>query len=202
MARPALVFMRARKPNCCLRVRLEGWYVRFIKLANGGERLGGFRRASTPNPTPLKIPDQRGTISTPRRDFSGWQEAMPVLTIRSMARNILGGDLEPCCYEPVTGFFRDGYCHTGPGDSGVHTVCAVMTKEFLKYSFEQGNDLSTPRPDMQFPGLKPGDRWCLCASRWTEAFDAGMAPKIRLESTHASTLEFANIEDLKACAAE
>lgn len=127
---------------------------------------------------------------------------MPALTIRSMARNILGGDLEPCCYEPITGFFRDGYCHTGPGDSGVHTVCAVMTKEFLKYSFEQGNDLSTPRPDMQFPGLKPGDRWCLCASRWKEAFDAGMAPKIRLESTHASTLEFANIEDLKACAAE
>jgi uncharacterized protein (DUF2237 family) len=115
-----------------------------------------------------------------------------------MARNILGGDLEPCCYEPITGFFRDGYCHTGPGDSGVHTVCAVMTKEFLKYSFEQGNDLSTPRPEFGFPGLKVGDRWCLCAKRWGEAFEAGVSPPVVLEATHMAALEFVDLEDLKA----
>ena len=118
-----------------------------------------------------------------------------------MARNVLGGDLEPCCYEPLTGYYRDGYCHTGHGDTGVHTVCAVMTDEFLKFSREQGNDLSTPRPEYEFPGLKAGDKWCLCASRWKDAYDAGMAPKVILEATHASTLEFATIEELKASAA-
>lgn len=119
-----------------------------------------------------------------------------------MARNVLGSDLESCCYEPLTGYYRDGFCHTGHGDTGVHTVCAVMTDEFLEFSREQGNDLSTPRPEYEFPGLKAGDRWCLCASRWKDAYDAGMAPKIVLKSTHASTLEFASIEELKACAAE
>lgn len=118
-----------------------------------------------------------------------------------MARNVLGGDLEPCCYEPLTGYYRDGYCHTGHGDTGVHTVCAVMTDEFLKFSLEQGNDLSTPRPEHEFPGLKAGDKWCLCASRWKDAYDAGMAPRVILEATHASTLEFASIEELKASAA-
>ena len=115
--------------------------------------------------------------------------------------NVLGTQLQTCSTQPMTGFFRNGCCDTGPMDQGVHTVCAVMTEEFLKFSFEQGNDLTTPRPDFEFPGLKPGDRWCLCASRWKEAYDAGMAPKIVLEATHASTLEFANIEELKACAA-
>ena len=119
-----------------------------------------------------------------------------------MARSVLGNDLEPCCYEPLTGYYRDGFCHTGSGDSGVHTVCAVMTDAFLKFSREQGNDLSTPRPEYEFPGLTAGDRWCLCASRWKDAYDAGMAPKVVLESTHASTLEFASIEELKSCAAE
>lgn len=117
-----------------------------------------------------------------------------------MARNVLGKDLEPCCYEPLTGYYRDGFCHTGAGDSGVHTVCAVMSDAFLKFSREQGNDLSTPRPEYEFPGLTAGDRWCLCASRWKEAYDAGMAPKVVLESTHASTLEFASIEELTSCA--
>ena len=117
-----------------------------------------------------------------------------------MARNVLGNDLEPCCYEPLTGYYRDGFCHTGAGDSGVHTVCAVMSEAFLKFSCEQGNDLSTPRPEYEFPGLTAGDRWCLCASRWKEAYDAGMAPKVVLESTHASTLEFASIEELTSCA--
>lgn len=118
----------------------------------------------------------------------------------SMARNVLGNDLEPCCYEPLTGYYRDGFCQTGAGDSGVHTVCAVMSDAFLKFSRDQGNDLSTPRPEYEFPGLNAGDRWCLCASRWKEAYDAGMAPKVVLESTHASTLEFASIEELTSCA--
>ena len=117
-----------------------------------------------------------------------------------MARNVLGNDLESCCYAPLTGYYRDGFCHTGGGDSGVHTVCAVMSDAFLKFSREQGNDLSTPRPEYEFPGLTAGDRWCLCASRWKEAYDAGMAPKVVLESTHASTLEFASIEELTSCA--
>lgn len=120
----------------------------------------------------------------------------------AMARNVLGGDLEPCCYEPLTGYYRDGHCHTGHGDTGVHTVCAVMTDAFLKFSREQGNDLSTPRPEYEFPGLKSGDKWCLCASRWKDAYDAGMAPRVVLEATHASTLEFASIEELKASRAE
>lgn len=117
-----------------------------------------------------------------------------------MARNVLGNDLEPCCYEPLTGYYRDGFCQTGAGDSGVHTVCAVMSDAFLKFSRDRGNDLSTPRPEYEFPGLNAGDRWCLCASRWKEAYDAGMAPKVVLESTHASTLEFASIEELTSCA--
>ena len=115
-----------------------------------------------------------------------------------MARNVLGGELEPCCYSPLTGFFRDGFCHTGHGDVGIHTVCAIMTADFLEFSLLRGNDLITPRPEYQFSGLKPGDRWCICASRWKEACDAGVAPQVELKSTHASTLEFATIEELKA----
>lgn len=115
-----------------------------------------------------------------------------------MAKNVLGGDLEPCCFDPKTGFYRDGFCHTGQGDHGVHTVCAVMTAEFLAFSASRGNDLSTPNPDYEFPGLKPGDRWCLCAPRWQEALEAGMAPQVVLESTHASTLEFIELADLQA----
>ena len=91
-------------------------------------------------------------------------------------KNILGGDLEPCSMDPVTGYFRDGCCRTGSGDYGVHVVCAVMTDEFLAFSKSKGNDLSTPIPEYHFPGLKAGDRWCLCAARWQEAFEAGMAP--------------------------
>ena len=101
----------------------------------------------------------------------------------------------------MTGFYRDGCCNTGSGDHGVHTVCAEMTAEFLEFSVERGNDLSTPNPMYQFPGLKPGDRWCLCAQRWQEAFDADAAPKVVLEATHMSTLEFVDLENLKAHAA-
>ncbi|MCW5574793.1 MAG: DUF2237 domain-containing protein, partial [Burkholderiales bacterium] len=99
------------------------------------------------------------------------------------ARNVLGDKLQPCSERPLTGFFRDGCCNTSPEDAGVHTVCAVMTAEFLEFSKARGNDLSTPVPEFGFPGLKPGDRWCLCAPRWREALDAGRAPRVVLAAT-------------------
>lgn len=103
-------------------------------------------------------------------------------------RNVLGTELRPCCYNPRTGFYRDGFCRTGPEDIGLHTVCVRVTAEFLEFSRMRGNDLSTPSPEVMFPGLKPGDHWCLCASRWKEAHDAGAAPQVVLESTHINTL--------------
>ena len=117
------------------------------------------------------------------------------------ARNVLGGELASCSTDPMTGFYRDGCCGTGPGDAGLHIVCAVMTEDFLRFTKGVGNDLSTPRPEYRFPGLKPGDRWCLCVSRWKEAFDAGCAPGVNLEATHISTLEFVDLDDLRAHAA-
>jgi uncharacterized protein (DUF2237 family) len=116
----------------------------------------------------------------------------------SRARNVLGGELEDCSLSPVTGFYRDGCCNTGYGDSGVHVVCIVATREFLEFSRDVGNDLSTPNPHFRFPGVVPGDRWCLCASRWKEALGAGEAPPVVLEATHISALEFADLEQLKA----
>ena len=113
------------------------------------------------------------------------------------ARNVLGQELVPCSMDPVTGFFRNGCCETGPHDVGMHTVCAVMTAEFLAFSKRVGNDLSTPRPDFGFDGLKPGDRWCLCAPRWKEALDAGAAPQVVLESTHEETLAIVPLGVLK-----
>ena len=111
-------------------------------------------------------------------------------------KNVLGGELASCCRDPMTGFYRDGTCRTGSDDVGVHTVCARMTAQFLAFSKARGNDLSTPRPG--FPGLKAGDRWCLCAARWQEALEAGMAPKVVLEATHEATLAYVRLEDLKA----
>ncbi|MEM1369661.1 MAG: DUF2237 domain-containing protein [Cyanobacteria bacterium P01_H01_bin.15] len=116
----------------------------------------------------------------------------------STAKNILGEPLEHCCSSPRTGFYRDGYCNTGPMDYGSHTVCAEMTAEFLAFTKTQGNDLSTPRPEYNFPGLKPGDCWCLCASRWQEAFEAGVAPKVKVAATHESSLKYAKAENLMA----
>ena len=113
-------------------------------------------------------------------------------------RNVIGGVLEPCSTDPMTGFFRDGCCRTGGGDVGVHVVCARVTEDFLAWSKSRGNDLSTPRPEFEFPGLKSGDRWCLCAARWKEAFDAGKAPVVVLEATHESALEFLDLADLRA----
>jgi uncharacterized protein len=116
--------------------------------------------------------------------------------------NVLGSRLECCCSDPLTGFYRDGYCRTGRGDQGLHTVCAVMTDEFLKFSVAQGNDLSTPASEFAFPGLVAGARWCLCVTRWQEAFEAGCAPPVVLAATHISALEFVSLEDLRAHATQ
>jgi uncharacterized protein (DUF2237 family) len=115
--------------------------------------------------------------------------------------NVLGGRLVTCSTQPLTGFFRDGCCHTGPQDAGSHTVCAIMTDEFLAYSQMAGNDLSTPRPEFDFSGLKSGDRWCLCAARWEQARQAGAAPKVVLNATNKAALAILNLDDLKAHAA-
>jgi uncharacterized protein (DUF2237 family) len=114
----------------------------------------------------------------------------------SSARNVLGGPLAPCCEDPATGFYRDGYCHTGPQDTGSHTVCVRVNAEFLALSVALGNDLTTPRPEFQFPGLRPGDRWCICAARWREAFEAGAAPPVYLSATHEEALEMVTLEQL------
>lgn len=113
------------------------------------------------------------------------------------AKNVLGQRLELCCSAPRTGFYRDGFCNTGPQDFGSHVVCAQVTEEFLAYTQNLGNDLSTPVPAYQFPGLKPGDRWCLCASRWQEAISAGVAPPIVLAATHENALETIPLEVLQ-----
>ena len=117
---------------------------------------------------------------------------------KEMARNVFGTELKSCNNDPVTGFFRDGSCNTDETDFGSHTVCAVMTEDFLTFSLDQGNDLITPRPEYRFPGLGPGEKWCLCALRWKEAFIAGKAPLVDLEATHERALEVIDLEDLVA----
>jgi uncharacterized protein (DUF2237 family) len=121
---------------------------------------------------------------------------------QSTARNVLGTALADCSHDPLTGFYRNGCCDTGPDDIGVHTVCAELTREFLEFSRERGNDLMTPRPEMGFPGLKAGDRWCLCAARWLEAERAGCAPRVWLEATHEATIDTVPLETLKAYRAD
>ena len=115
----------------------------------------------------------------------------------SDARNVLGGLLQVCSMEPLTGFVRDGVCHTGPQDLGSHTVCAQMTEAFLDFSLQRGNDLVTPMPEYGFPGLKPGDRWCVCAVRWLEAAEAGVAPPVVLDATHERALRKVALADLQ-----
>lgn len=115
----------------------------------------------------------------------------------SEQHNVFGEPLEPCSLKPVTGFYRTGCCETGPEDVGVHTVCVEVTAEFLAFSRLRGNDLSTPRPEFGFPGLAAGDRWCLCAERWQEAFEAGVAPRVVLAATHEATLGIVRLADLK-----
>lgn len=115
-----------------------------------------------------------------------------------MAKNVFGEELKPCSMDPLTGWFRNGLCETGRDDHGLHCVCAEVTAEFLAFSRSRGNDLSSPAPEFGFPGLQPGDRWCLCIQRWKEAYEAGVAPRVVLESTHISTLEFVDLEVLQA----
>lgn len=119
-----------------------------------------------------------------------------------MAKNVLGTELQDCSVNPMTGWFRDGCCRTGQGDVGLHLVCARVTADFLKFSKARGNDLSTPNPQYDFPGLQPGDQWCLCVERWKEALEAGMAPSVVLEATHISALEFVDLEQLQEHAVE
>jgi uncharacterized protein len=116
-------------------------------------------------------------------------------------KNVLGGELKNCCTDPMTGFYRDGYCRTGADDTGRHTVCILATDEFLAYSKSVGNDLSTPMPQYNFPGVKGGDKWCLCVTRWQQAFEDDMAPMVDLEATHESALNIVRLEDLKQYAA-
>ena len=116
----------------------------------------------------------------------------------SNQRNVLGGELEPCSFDPLTGYYRTGCCESRGDDPGVHVVCSVMTDEFLNFSKSVGNDLSTPMPQYGFAGLKAGDQWCLCASRWQEAFEAGAAPRVVLAATHMLALEFCDLADLRA----
>ena len=114
-----------------------------------------------------------------------------------MQKNVFDEIIEECCSDPITGFYRDGFCNTDDRDAGIHTVCAYMTEDFLSFSKQKGNDLSTPRPEFSFPGLKEGDSWCLCAERWKEAYVSGKAPRIYIRKTHKKTLEIINIEILK-----
>ena len=117
--------------------------------------------------------------------------------MKKEGRSVFGRSIATCCRSPLTGFYRDGCCNTGPEDTGSHTVCAQMTAEFLAFSRARGNDLSTPAPSRGFPGLRPGDKWCLCAARWKEALDAGVPPPVYLASTHEAALAHASLEDLK-----
>ena len=112
-------------------------------------------------------------------------------------KNVFGEEIETCCESPITGFFRDGFCHTDDTDEGVHTICVSMAKDFLEFSKSKGNDLSTPRPEFNFPGLKEGDSWCLCAERWVEAYEVSMAPKLYIKRTNLRTLDIVPLEILK-----
>lgn len=117
-------------------------------------------------------------------------------------QNVRGGELQPCSHDPVTGFYRNGYCQTGPDDRGAHVVCARVTQDFLEFSKQQGNDLMTPRPEFGFDGLKEGDKWCLCASRWLEALETGVAPPIDLDATHESLRTYIDREVLEKYATD
>ena len=121
---------------------------------------------------------------------------MLTLKNNTLEKNVLGTNLTACCYTPKTGFYRDGFCRTDTDDIGTHVVCAIMTKEFLEYTKTKGNNLSTPKPMYQFPGLKPGDKWCLCVSRWKEAYEEDKAPEVVLEATHENALQIVDFEML------
>lgn len=118
-------------------------------------------------------------------------------SVKKIPKNVLGEPLQSCCFEPRTGFYRDGFCRTGEEDLGTHVVCAIMTETFLEFTKSRGNDLSTPIPQWAFPGLRPGDKWCLCVLRWLEAEKSGKAPKVVLEATHEKALEYTSLKVLK-----
>ncbi|MGF1559709.1 MAG: DUF2237 family protein [Flavobacteriaceae bacterium] len=118
-------------------------------------------------------------------------------SVKKIPKNVLGEPLQSCCFEPRTGFYRDGFCRTGEEDLGTHVVCAIMTETFLEFTKSRGNDLSTPIPQWDFPGLRPGDKWCLCVLRWLEAEKSGKAPKVVLEATHEKALEYTSLKVLK-----
>ncbi len=118
-------------------------------------------------------------------------------SVKKIPKNVLGEPLQSCCFEPRTGFYRDGFCRTGEEDLGTHVVCAIMTEAFLEFTKSRGNDLSTPIPQWDFPGLRPGDKWCLCVLRWLEAEKSGKAPKVVLEATHEKALEYTSLKVLK-----
>jgi hypothetical protein len=139
-------------------------------------------------------------VQVPGTQSAGFTE--PTQRITMTARNVLGTDLLPCSYDPLTGFYRDGCCNTDAQDPGTHVVCARMTREFLDFSLAQGNDLITPRPEYRFAGLKPGDRWCLCVLRWREALAEGVAPPVYLNSTHSQALQKVSLDQLQAHAAD
>ena len=122
--------------------------------------------------------------------------------MNKIQKNVLGENLEECSLDPMTGWYRDGCCNTDENDHGLHTVCVRVTAVFLEFSRSRGNDLSTPAPQFEFPGLVEGDKWCLCVTRWKEALDHGVAPQVYLKATHISTLEYVDLEDLKSHAAE
>ena len=134
--------------------------------------------------------------------MKGFRPCIVMIMIKNIEseyqQSVLGEDLIPCSTDPLTGFYRSGCCDTGPDDQGSHTVCVVLTEEFLTFSRSVGNDLSTPMPQWGFPGLKPGDRWCLCAARWREALLAGVAPSVVLEATNVACLEYVDLEDLQS----
>jgi uncharacterized protein (DUF2237 family) len=163
-----------------------------------------MRSNALPFANSLSFPPARQTLSSADWAASSWR-ALAFQPVRMVApngntdrpRNVLGGPLAPCCFQPRTGFYRDGYCATGPEDIGSHTVCARVTAEFLAFTASRGNDLSTPALQFGFPGLRPGDKWCLCASRWKEAYDAGVAPPVILEACHENALRVVSLALLR-----
>lgn len=165
--------------------------------ASSSERIASSTAAPTVGPRAEPQGEARACLGLPEMDDEGRCEA-PAQGAERGAWSVSGEPLAICSTDPMTGFFRDGRCTTGPTDRGVHVVCATMTEAFLTYTKAQGNDLSTPAPRYGFPGLEPGDRWCLCAARWQEAADAGVAPGVVLEATHARALDIVDEPALRA----
>lgn len=159
------------------RRRPPGWLSLALALLTACSGFGGDRIDVLP-PTPTQHAEK--------------------VTLKTPLKNVLGTELAPCCQEPPTGYFRDGFCRTADADHGTHVICAVVDAAFLDFTRSRGNDLTTPHPAYQFPGLKPGDRWCLCALRWREALVAGVAPPVRLAATHARALKFVELAQLEA----